>query len=133
MRVFASLLLVCAVGLGAAWWFTQSSESSASGAMARRALTAVTQSLPQTQPSATSGAARHRKCVSGQKVLYTDEPCPSGYKSAQVEGNVTVVHIQASQAPAAAASSPIPNARQLLAPTDDGAFRERALERAAGQ
>jgi len=73
-------------------------------------------------PPVTSGGPKSkvptgapRRCVVNGSVLYTNEACPEGSTEHQVKGGTITVY-KAPAAPAAAASSGIPNARELLGP-----------------
>ncbi len=70
-----------------------------------------------------------RKCLRGQTISYTDQPCPPGSREAEMNrGAVTVVP---GQAPAAkpAASLKLPNAREAMRP-EGPTLTEQAIDRA---
>ncbi len=70
-----------------------------------------------------------RKCLRGQTVSYTDQPCPPGSREAEVNrGSVTVVD---GQTPAAKPSAglKLPNARDAIRP-EGPSLNEQAIERA---
>jgi hypothetical protein len=79
-----------------------------------------------------------KKCRQGDKLVYTDGPCPAGSKPETISGNVNVVSMP-KPAPAQAAAAPgkpasgalarLPNVRDAL--HDPGpTIREKAMERA---
>jgi hypothetical protein len=87
----------------------------------------------RTPPSPASGPAAAaismRKCLRGQTVSYTDQPCPPGSRETTVNrGSVTVVE---GQAPAAKppAGARLPNARDAMRP-EGPSLNEQAIERA---
>jgi hypothetical protein len=90
--------------------------------------------LPATSP-ATESPGTLRKCVQGDRVLYTDGACPPGSRALDVrEDRVTVV--PATRVPAAAApvaSGPgLPNARDVLGRPDDGQLRDKRMQQQIG-
>lgn len=110
--------LVVALGLlalAAAWHF---------GALAplTQALRSATSAPGDARPGAPTSPGGLRKCVAGERVLYTDTSCPPGYASAAVQGNVSVVP------PVVPAS--VPAARPTRAPAAEGTLREQMIDRA---
>jgi hypothetical protein len=79
--------------------------------------------------AAAAAATGLRKCIRGQSVSYTDQPCPPGSREAEVtRGAVTVVE---GPAPAIkpAAGLKLPNARDAMRP-EGPTLNEQAIERA---
>lgn len=78
-----------------------------------------------TAPSGLNSANGLRKCVAGERVLYTDTACPPGYATATVQGNLTVV------APVVPAS--VPAAKPAPGPAAEGTLREQMIDRAVNR
>ena len=83
------------------------------------------------QPDAASQpfAGSLHKCLQGNRVLYTDAPCPAGSQSQAVAGSLTVVPA----VPAATGASAPANARPLLRQLDSGELRQRQMDAVIGQ
>jgi hypothetical protein len=86
------------------------------------------------EPRATSGAGAQtvspglKKCRQGERLLYTDGPCPPGSRPEAVGGTVNVVTLPKPAAKPASAPAGLPTARTLL--QDPGpTLREQHLER----
>jgi hypothetical protein len=62
-----------------------------------------------------------RKCVAGERVLYTDAACPPGYATATLQGHVNVV------APVAPAS--VPAAKPAPGTAAEGTLRDQMVDR----
>jgi hypothetical protein len=78
-----------------------------------------------TQSTAPGGPNGLRKCVAGERVLYTDTACPPGYATATVQGNLTVV------APVVPAS--VPAAKPAPGTAAEGTLREQMIDRAVNR
>lgn len=124
MRTLIITLSLLALALAAAWRL---------GALAplmpamRSTATAVlgAPTSDGTRPGAGTGSGGLRKCVAGERVLYTDAACPPGYSSATVQGQVNVV------APVVPAS--VPAARPAPGAAAEGTLREQMIDRAVNR
>lgn len=79
---------------------------------------------PTAGPATTTGPGGLRKCVAGERVLYTDTACPPGYATATVQGHVNVV---APVTPVAPAS--VPAARPAPGTATEGTLRDQMIDR----
>ncbi|MBQ0960940.1 hypothetical protein KAK06_18435 [Ideonella sp. 4Y11] len=68
-----------------------------------------------------AGPGGLRKCVAGERVLYTDSTCPPGYATAPVQGHVNVV------APVVPAS--VPAAKPAPGTAAEGTLRDQMIDR----
>lgn len=124
MRTLVVTLSGLALALAAAWYV---------GALAplmpavRSATSALRDAVPggDARQAAPTGPGGPRKCVSGERVLYTDTACPPGYATTTVQGHVNVV------APVAPAS--VPAAPPAPGNAAQGTLREQMIDRAVNR
>jgi hypothetical protein len=78
-----------------------------------------------------ASASAVRKCIVDGQVLYTNDECPQGARGRPLQGGTVSVVPAAPAAPRAdgAASSGIPNARDLLIKRDGVDLQEKRMER----
>ena len=101
-RIFWGGLAAAAIAGGVAAWWTADQWTPHAGPWAAQLWRKATRPGPDTLPQgkrvpATQGAAgaasaliaQPRKCVKGDQVTYTDQPCPPGSRELVVDGAVT--------------------------------------------
>jgi hypothetical protein len=79
------------------------------------------------------GPSGVHKCVSGERVTYTDRECPAGHREqAVVNGTVTVVRGEAHPAPPPETPAPAPRKtiRDVLSVPEGESIRDKRIEQA---
>ncbi|MBQ0945517.1 hypothetical protein KAK07_19415 [Ideonella sp. 4Y16] len=123
MRTLVFTLGSLTLALAAAWHFGALAPLMPALRGAAASLTGTPTADPA-RPAAATGPGGLRKCVAGERVLYTDTACPPGYATATVQGHVNVV---APVAPVAPAS--VPAARPAPGTATEGTLRDQMIDR----
>jgi hypothetical protein len=74
-----------------------------------------------------------RKCMAGERVVYTDGACPRGMRGQAFDGALSVVPAGPAARPVEPAASTLPHARTLLAPPGGPDLKEQRIDAVIGR